>query len=128
MAVILWIVVLVASAIGWLLAQFVNSILTIDFAGGNIVPAFFWFLIAITCFFVAGSVKKEKEGSFGLISLDFFVTWMFSTIGVILGALAWILIDTESLSVNFDQISAFFFFFLPLTIGTTLAASLGLRE
>jgi hypothetical protein len=115
---------LFAAAIGWILASFVATFDLGDFA--DLISAIFWFLIAFSTHFFAKRIKDEKR--FGLLSLNFFITWAFCTAGAIIGDIVWDLIDSESTSIQLDAVVDSFFFFLALTIGPTATAALGIRE
>ena len=127
MGFIIWLIALVAAAIGTVLVQFLLSIITVQSElFQNLIAALVWFLIAYVLYY-AGK-KIDGESWFKLLSLNFFVTWAFATIGYLVGIVVWILIDTSKLNVSLDVMSAAFFFALPLTIGPTAAMSLGLRD
>jgi len=124
MGFIIWIIGLAAAALGKVLADFLVSLNIINLP--ELIQALVWFLIAFIVYFFAK--KIESESWFGLFSLNYFVTWAFTTVGVLIGAIVWSLIDSGSVALNMDQLTTLFFLSLPLTIGPTLAMSLGLRE
>lgn len=119
---IVYITALFAAALGTVIAYFLVDIIDLP----DLINAIVWFLIAFTTYFFAKKVKDESW--FKMLTLDFFITWAFTTIGVILGTIVVILIDTNSLTLNWDSLVTTFFASLPLALGPTATASMGLRE
>ncbi len=114
---------LFTATIGVVISYFLISlqILNID----NLIIAFIWFLISIVTYWGG---KKLDHSWFKPLSLDFLLTWMFCTVGVVLGFVIWTLIDQGSVSISFNQMVTVFFSFLPYSIGPSATTSLGLRE
>ena len=124
MGFILWIIALVATTLGVVLGDVVVSL---NIIGNNqIINAIFWFLISMVTYYAGRKMKDEKW--YKLLSLNFLITWAFSTIGALLGNFVWTLIDTGNASLNLNSMIDLFFIVLPLCIGPTAAMSLGLRD
>lgn len=124
MGFIVWLITLVAAALGTVLGEFIISI---DLIGiPELVSAIIWFLIAFTTYFFGK--RLDEEHWFKLVSINFIVTWAFCTVGYLLGLIVWNLIDQGAVAITLDQMVTFFFIALPLTIGPTATVSLGLRD
>ncbi len=113
---------LAASAIGIVISSYLVTIIDLP----ELINAIFWFLISFTTYFFA---KKVKEYSwFKMLSLDFFLTWAFVSIGVIIGVMIMQLIKTGSVTAELDVLTEVFFNTLPLALGPAATTSLGLRD
>ncbi|MHA2504004.1 MAG: hypothetical protein ACXAE3_14185 [Candidatus Kariarchaeaceae archaeon] len=124
MGFVSWIIALFATAIGVVLSTFLISLDIINLP--ELINALVWLLI--TWFAYLGGKQVDDESGFKIISLNFIITWAFTTIGALLGFIISTLIDTGSISLQLDALLTAFFFFLPLTIGPTLGVSLGLGD
>lgn len=124
MKFIVYIISLFAAALGTILSSFLINANIINLP--ELIVAIIWFLISFITYISAKKLKDEKW--FKLISLDFFLTWAFTTIGVLIGVIVWILIDTGAVSVNFDNMVNLFFITLPFSLGPTATTSMGLRD
>lgn len=111
-----------STTIGIIISTYLITIIDLP----EIITAIFWFLITYIAFVFARKVKDYAW--FKILSLDFFLTWAFVCIGVILGVVIVDLILTKSVTLNLDEIQNVFFQYLPLALAPTLATSLGLRE
>lgn len=132
MKLIVYFVSLITAAIGYFIGLEIRDAITVDALGNltqlqirNLIWGLVWFIICFVVFFVS---KKLKEGWFGLLSLDFFLTWTFVSTGIIIGFLIYRLVEEGSLSVEFDEIKDTFFTILPIALGPTGCVSLGLRD
>ncbi|MDH5401345.1 MAG: hypothetical protein OEZ01_09195 [Candidatus Heimdallarchaeota archaeon] len=122
MKFVLYFMTLIFAAIGAVISFFVvdSGILGIE----QLINALVWFLISYMTYW--GAKKIDDTNSFKLLSLDFFLTWIFCTIGVLVGFIIWSLIQTKTATINIDALTNVFFKYLPYTIGPTATASLGL--
>ncbi len=132
MKLIVYLISLITASIGYFIGLEIWESISVDELGNltqiqieNLVWAFVWFFICLVVFFVS---KKLEESWFGLISLDFFLTWAFVCTGIILGRLLFELVETGSLDVEFEEIKDTFFRTLPLALGPTCSVSMGLRD
>ena len=111
-----------AAAVGYVLSTYIGE--NIDYP--ELIKAIFWFLISFSTYFGA---KRLKEITwFKLVSLDFFMTWAFVTIGVIIGDIVLALIDSGGAVLNTDRLVEVFYDTLPLALAPAATASLGLRD
>lgn len=112
---------MVATAIGIIVSSLLTDIINLP----ELINAIFWFLICFTTYYFA---RRMDYGWFKMISLDFFLTWAFVCIGVILGLIILQLINTGSVTANLEQLTSFFYSSLPLALGPTATTSMGLRD
>ena len=124
MKFIVYSISLFAAALGTILSSFLIDANIINLP--ELIVAIIWFLISFVTYISAKNLKDEKW--FKLISIDFFLTWAFTTIGVLIGVLVWTLIDFGSVSIDFDAMMNLFFFTLPFSLGPTATTSMGLRD
>ncbi|RMG38739.1 MAG: hypothetical protein D6732_04890 [Methanobacteriota archaeon] len=132
MSFVLYVITLVAAALGTILSSLIFNNLGVN-SLGNLEPqqiqallnALFWFLICVGTWFGA---SRTDERPFGFISVKFLIAWLFCNAGAMLGFLISILIENGSLSVQGEQLLDQFFLILPLTIGPTATTSMGLKE
>ncbi|MHA2251582.1 MAG: hypothetical protein ACXAD7_14555 [Candidatus Kariarchaeaceae archaeon] len=132
MKLIAYFVSLLAAAVGLFLALVVEDEIGVDKVGGltplqinGLIAGLIWFLVCLIVFLI---VKKLDESRFGLLSLNFLLTWVFVNAGIILGFLIYILVDTGELDVEFDAIKDIFFVNLAISLGPTASVPLGLQE
>lgn len=132
MSLVLFLITLVAAAIGTTAALWLQANVSIDIGGMTsaqvdaLITALAWFLICFVVYFAASKLKDVK--SFKLVSLKFFLTWAFVCAGVIIGTILYILIDQGSVSIKSNDLFNWFLLALPLALGPTGAASMGLRD
>ena len=124
MKFIVYIISLFAAALGTILSSFLLDANIINLP--ELIVAIIWFLISFITYISAKKLKDEKW--FKLISIDFFLTWAFTTIGVLIGVIVWTLIDSGSVAVNIDTMVNLFFVTLPFALGPTATTSMGLRD
>ena len=117
--------------IGMLISLFLLEFITISKFGNltatqlsMLLQAVMWFIIALITYI---GVQKTSETGFSFLSLDFLLTWLFCDIGVILGDLSYVLIKTQALSIELTTMMTLFLATLPLALGPTATAALGLK-
>ena len=136
MKLVVYLMAAFSSTIGVLLGLFIyNEIIDIQaladllnlsfIQAENLLWALLWYLVCFIAFIMA--TKIDYHG-FSLISIDFLLTWIFCNIGVILGSYLYILIDTGSLTINWDAILDNFYLFLATTLGPAGTTAMGLKN
>lgn len=132
MSFVLYVITLVTAAIGTILSAMIFNNIDVNSLGGltpaqiqAFLNALFWFLICVGTWFGA---SRTDEKPFGFISVKFLIAWIFCNAGAMIGFIVALLIENGSLVLEAEQLANQFFLILPLTIGPTATASMGLKD
>jgi len=132
MALIVFLIALITTAIGYALGQLLNREIDInELAGLNqlqivgLINGFVWFVVCFVVYF--GSTKLDEK-KFALISPSFIITWFFVAMGIVLGVILDTIIQGDELTINGDLIKNAVFLNLAIALGPTAAASMGLND
>ncbi|OLS25763.1 MAG: hypothetical protein HeimC2_16980 [Candidatus Heimdallarchaeota archaeon LC_2] len=132
MALIVFLIALITTAIGYALGQLLNREIDInELAGLNqlqitgLINGLVWFVVCFVVYF--GSTKLDEK-KFALISPSFIITWFFVAMGIVLGVILDTIIQGDELTINGDLIKNAVFLNLTIALGPTAAASMGLND
>ena len=131
--------VLLFSAIGIIVKELVEDFLTgMNNSGivGDILtfikqPGLFegllWLVVCIVIYFGTG-MAFAKGQPVGPISILFLLLWLFTNLGLIFGGILWVLIGGTQVSLNLDLLIALMVAALPVSLGPSFAAALGISN
>ncbi len=132
MKLALYAVILFVAAIGTVIGGIVITQIQISSLGNLTATQIFalmntvlWFLVALATWFGSKNIEGKP---FSILSLDFFLTWISCSFGVIIGVIISFLVNGGSISLTLDTIMDSFFLYLPFTLAPTATATLGFRE
>jgi hypothetical protein len=124
--------------VGYLVMQIVSDFLSDIFADlnidfltplriGLIVLAIGWFLVSFLTYW--GSTFWLEEGDkTGLLSLFFFIVWLFASLGILIAMMLHTMIQGQTLTLDLDNILNTFFIAMPLALAPTIGAILGVSN
>ena len=124
--------------VGYLVMQIVSDLLSDIFTDlnidlftpariGLIVLAIGWFLVCFLTYW--GSTRFLEEGEkAGLLSLFFFIVWLFASLGILIGINIHFIVQGGVLTLNLDILLDQFFVAMPLALAPTIAAILGVSN
>ncbi len=92
----------------------------------SLITAITWLLVSLVAFLGTGKIIKEGE-RVGL-SFTLLVIWIFCTLGVLVGTIAWLLVQGGSLTINFDLLLDNWFAYLAPSLAPTFAAALAISN
>ena len=133
------IAVLLFSAVGFVLKSFLNKSLTNMTQTGilgdilNFIksPGLFdgllWLIVCIVIYFGTGYAFAHSQKT-GPISLTFFLLWLFTIIGLIVGGIFWSLIEGNNVSLNLDLFIGLMAASMSFSICPALASALGISN
>ena len=132
MALIVFLIAFLTTGIGYALGQWINREIDINELGGlepaqidGLIIGLVWFIVCFVVYF--GSTKLDEK-KFALVSPNFFITWFFVSMGIILGYILDIIIQGNSVTIDGDLIKDAVFLNLAIALGPTGAASMGLND
>ena len=85
-----------------------------------------WLVVCIITYI--GVTKVYSGDKIGPISLFFFLLWLSAVIGLFIGNVLWALFDNQTVTFNLDFIISSLTNGLPISLGPTFAAALGISN